>query len=96
MPSRVEAGVDFARPADGDVFSEPSVEAGLEHGGLQSRCGIEGGHLAVGVNTGVRAPGKGGARALSGQLLDGGFQRLLDAGVALLQLGAMVGGPVVF
>jgi len=52
--------------------------------------------LAAGVNAGIRAPGKGSARALSRELLDRGFQRGLNGSVALLELGAMIGGPVVF
>ena len=65
VASRVEGAVDFARAADSDVLGEPGVEPSLEHGGLKRRCGVEGGHLAVGVNAGVCAAGKGGARALS-------------------------------
>ena len=96
VPARVERGVDVARAADSDVLGQPGVEAGFEHRRFMSRDGVERGNLAASVHAGVCAPGKGSARTLARQLLDGRFQRVLDARVALLELGAMVGGPVVF
>jgi hypothetical protein len=66
---------------------------GLERDGAAS---AETGHLAQGVHPGVGAPRADEFDRLAGEMLQGLFQDLLNAEIALLALPAVVARTVIF
>jgi hypothetical protein len=71
------------------------VNGASEYFRSQFRINTKMGHLSSRMNPGIRSSTAGDSSVMAGHLLDSQFDRLLNRGLPILPLPAIVGSPVV-
>ena len=96
VAARVELGWDVCDRANADVKREERVRTARERIEREATAGVEGGDLPLRMYSGIGSAGQRDPDGLAGQVAEGLFERALHRRRVGLQLGAGVGGALIF